>query len=428
MTSERPSLSGRLREATKARHDAVEKGAMFRALRTGELPRASMVSYLRGLAILHAVVETALARGFGASYGPWRAGSTRVDDLLATLEVAGAEALPDVPRAVTAALAWADAVLLASRSGAALLGTHYVLEGSQLGGHVLRAHVAAALGVAPDWVTYFTGDRAALDRRWAAYRSDLDALDLGDAEGDELIEAARAAYAGVEAIAAGAFPFQEDELRHRVTAINPEAGRHAMPRSDVEVARALRCAQAAWERFPYLAERFGERGRRFTSSDSCWLVSLYDEPERPVVASLRWLRVVLASRGLPTVILEQHLETIDLDVAHDDPVRAAAAGGFRAAIAGFRAERDALVPAETRRALSERWRPRFEAAPGTTVPGAAELLIGARFDTAVGVEPAWEATRGWFVDPTRFSAAWIEAAGGLAAELEPLLASATKPA
>ena len=418
MKPQRPSLAERLRQSTKERHDAVERVALFRALRAGELPRTSLVSYLRGLTIVHAGLETALSRRFGASYGPWRAGSTRVDDLMATLEAAGATGMPDVPRAVDAALAWADTVMLESERGPALLGMHYVLEGSQLGGHVLRDRVAGALGVAPERVTYYRGDAALLGPRWEAYRADLNAMGLDGDEQEVLIEAAHVAYDGVEAVASAAFPYQESELRHRLTAINPEAGRHAMPRSEVEIARALRCAKVSWDRFPYLAERFGERGRRYTNSDSCWLVSLYDEPAPSVVAGLRWLRIVLASRGLPTVILEQHLEAIERDVALDDPARAAASPGFRSALESFRAERDRLLAPAIRRALRERWQPRFDAAPGLRVAAAADLLIGARLDTALGVTGAWTATHGWFVDPARFSGAWIEAVGSLAAELE----------
>ena len=425
MKRARSSLSDRVRWATKERHVALEQVPMFSALQAGELPRTSMVSYLRGLSIVHAVLETNFARRFGRSYGPWRAGSTRVEDLLATLEAAGATALPDVSRVLEAALTWADAVMLDSHRGPALLGAHYVLEGSQLGGRVLREHVAGALGIAPEQVTYFSGDGTAIDRRWAQYRVDLDALELDEGEQDTLIGAAQAAYAGVASIAAAAFPYREDELRLRVTAINPEAGRHAMPRSDVEVARALRCARVAWERFPYLADRFGERGRRFTNSDSCWLVSLYDEAPSDVTASLRWLRGVLASRGLPTVILEHHLEAIDRDVALDDAVRASAASGFRAAIEGFRAERAALIPTDVQAGILDRWQPRFDGSPGTRVEGAAELLIAARLDTAVGVAAAWESTRRWFVDPERFATTWIDAVDRLAEDLEGALGSAT---
>ena len=96
--------------------------------------------------------------------------------------------------------------------------------------------------------------------------------------------------------------------KYHVAAINFEAGNHAMPQNPLEIDLALRAAKAAWEKYPYLEHRYGERGRRFTNSDSCWLFTLARAPREIVVTKdLEWLRTVLASRGIPTVILEFHL-------------------------------------------------------------------------------------------------------------------------
>ncbi|MBA2668232.1 MAG: biliverdin-producing heme oxygenase [Trueperaceae bacterium] len=418
MNAHRPLLSQRLRAETRSDHDMVEEEPFFRAVRANTLPRQSMVSYLRGLTIVHAVIETAFERGFGLDVAPWRHALTRADDLIVTLDAAGASGMPDVPRAIEAAIDWADAIVRDARSAPTLIGTSYVLEGSQLGGRVLRGHVAAALDMPEDRVAYFTADGDALDRHWLDVRRDLDALELDDVEAAHLRDAARRAYAGVTAIARAAFPYDDSELRHRVTAVNPEAGRHAMPQSDVEIARALRCAEAAWARFPYLAARFGERGRRFTNGDSCWLVSLYDADEAVVVRSLIWLREVLSSRGLPTTILETHLEAIDRDVTADDPARAVRATGMRAAVAHFRAERQAHLPADEALILVRRWQTRLDACSGAGSSDAAALLVAARLDTAVGIDRAWAQVRAWFQESARFSPKWIATVEELAEALD----------
>jgi len=84
-----------------------------------------------------------------------------------------------------------------------------------------------------------------------------------------------------------------------------------MPQNPLEIDLALRAAKVAWEKYPYLEYRYGERGRRFTDSDSCWLVTLTRAPRQVAVTkALEWLRTVLASRGIPTVILEFHLDAI----------------------------------------------------------------------------------------------------------------------
>lgn len=410
MTADTRTLSIRLREATRSRHLAIEGLDFFQALQDHTLPRQAMVSYLRGLGILHALVETTLARTVGPVYGPWRKDRARLDGLLATLEAAGTLGDPDIPVAIDTAIRSADRILADDQRPAALLGNLYVLEGSRLGGQLLRRHIAAALGLSPARVSYCASDRRTLGKQWHDFKRALDALVIDMDEAQVMCDAARAMFDDIAALAENAFPYDKGALRYRVAAINPEAGRHAMPQSEAEIARALRCADAAWRHFPYLETRYGARGRRFTMSDSCWLLSLYDQDEDSVLRSLTWLRGVLSSRGLPTWILEHHLAVIDEDVQRDDPGRAERASGFRATIAGFRAERDTHLPAPDRQALARRWQDRL--------PGAVDLLIAARLDTALGIDQAWPQVRDWFLDPQRFSGEWIAQVEEFSRELE----------
>lgn len=420
----KPNTSGladKLRDATQAQHDALDHLPFFRALKTGTLPRQSALSYLRGLGVVHALVETALQRNVGDAFGPWQPGSGRLEDLEATLEAAGAAGYPDVPDATEAAIELGDRILLRSGDRAALLGPYYMLERSQLEGEMLRKHFAAVLGLSTDRVLYFRDDHATLKRGWQTFGRALDGLDLDAESIESTVRAAQETLEGIGRLAEAAFPYDESELRHRISAINPEAGRHAMPQSDAEIARALRCAAAAWQRFPYLEMRFGRRGRRFTNSDSCWLVSLYDLEEAIVVRSLVWLRGVLASRGLPTMILEDHLQEIDRDVGIDDPSRQRRATGFRATVERFRGERDTVLSTQTRQKLAEHWQQRLDSCVGVRVSGAVELLIGARLDTAIGIDRAWAQTYSWFGDPERFSRAWTDTVTELAKEMESAL-------
>ncbi len=410
-------LSVRLRESTAERHAAVESLPFFLALRADELPVQSVVSYLRGLAIVHAVLESCLNGGSGLSRELWRPGMERLPELLATFEAADVARLPDVPRAIDAALRLGDRILLAAHEPVRLLGPLYVLEGSQLGGQVLRRHLAAALGLAKSRVAY-GGEGSTVPARWRSFKDALDALPLGSCEVEGILAAAQATFDGIAGLAQAAFPYDESELRHRVTALNPEAGRHAMPQSEVEIARALRCAEIAWSRFPYLEMRFGERGRRFTSSDSCWLVTLRGLDEESRHRLLSWLRELLANRGLPGVILEHHLEEIDADCRARPAAEGPAGAAFRFVIERFRAESETLLPLATRAAMIERWDRRLGECDGRVVPGAAEILVAAWLDSLAGATRAWEATYPWFCDPARFSGSWIEAVAGLAEELK----------
>ncbi len=196
-------LSVRLRESTAERHAAVESLPFFLALRADELPVQSVVSYLRGLAIVHAVLESCLNGGSGLSRELWRPGMERLPELLATFEAADVARLPDVPRAIDAALRLGDRILLAAHEPVRLLGPLYVLEGSQLGGQVLRRHLAAALGLAKSRVAY-GGEGSTVPARWRSFKDALDALPLGSCEVEGILAAAQATFDGIAGLAQAA--------------------------------------------------------------------------------------------------------------------------------------------------------------------------------------------------------------------------------
>ncbi len=199
------ALSARLREATAERHATVESLPFFLALRADELPVQSAVSYLRGLAIVHAVLESCLSGRSGLSHELWRPGMERLPELLATFEAADVARLPDVPRAIDAALRLGDRILLAAHEPVRLLGPLYVLEGSQLGGQVLRRHLAAALGLATSRVAY-GGDGSTVQARWRSFKDALDALRLGTAEVEGILAAAQATFDGISGTGRGRLP------------------------------------------------------------------------------------------------------------------------------------------------------------------------------------------------------------------------------
>lgn len=413
-------LAALLRAATRSRHDGVEVLPYFVALRRDDLSRQCAISYLRGLMIVHAVLESCLSSAPANLRILKRPQMLRTASLRATLEAADAAGLPDIPRAIDAAIRLADRILLAAHRPTALLGPLYVLEGSQLGGQILRQHLAVALGVAPERVAYIAEPKA-IATEWAAFRRELDALALPEQEVEAVLRAAEATFDGIADLATGVYPYAESELRHRVTAVNPEAGDHAMPQSETEIARALRCAEAAWREFPYLEMRYGERGRRFTSSDSCWLVSLVDFDETDLFRALSWLRDLLAGRGLPSLILERHLATIAHDLRLFPPEGGLAERAFAAVSTRLRAEREQVLPAAAQLELVERWEPRLAACSGPIVSGAAAIVVAAKLDAERGVPRAWEATFPWFRDAARFSDSWLATIDGLAGDLDRLL-------
>jgi hypothetical protein len=207
--------------------------------------------------------------------------------------------------------------------------------------------------------------------------------------------------------------------KHHIATINFEAGDHAMPQDPLEIDLALRAAKVAWEKYPYLKHRYGERGRRFTDSDSCWLFTLTRVPrEVAVTKALEWLRTVLASRGIPTVILEFHLQAIlhAIDAEFTGPRDVQ--NQFDQFLLDRKAERRRLFGDKGGSRLIDVFDQRFRACTGFKVESAAELITSAWVDEHCGISGSISALRDWFSDVDRFSTDWIANVHELLIELD----------
>ncbi|QDP18933.1 biliverdin-producing heme oxygenase [Sphingomonas xanthus] len=122
------SAHAELREATREAHDAID--AAFSALNLGE--RDDYAAFLTAHAMAFLPVEQALADSGADELFPGWLGARRADLLLADLDALGI-AVPPPEQAPT----YADR--------AALLGGLYVIEGSRLGGKLLRREVGEGL-------------------------------------------------------------------------------------------------------------------------------------------------------------------------------------------------------------------------------------------------------------------------------------------
>ncbi len=191
--------------------------------------------------------------------------------------------------------------------------------------------------------------------------------------------------------------------------LNAEAGAHPVPSEPPKLQASLRAADACWRRFPYLAERYGDRGHRFTRSDSAWLATL-TQPDMPdVMAQIRWLREMLATRGIPSVILQTQLEILcdELDAAAPEG-HATHATLRRAAEDLHEARRSHISDAQTA-ALTACFEAAAEACWRVRLPHTPLLLVSAVADEMDGSPGATESLGGWLTDRTRFPASWITA-------------------
>lgn len=235
------SLQTRLKRATTAAHSRLETTPFTLALRAGQLPRESAVTYLTCLSIVHAAIERSLAQSsHPQNQEIYSHTSPKLPLLLADLALIAGEKVKTVGPAVAQAIALADKVIIAHQNDVGLIGYLYVLEGSQNGGVVLRDLVAHSLGVPADRISYFGCYGGRTRYIWSNFVNKLNSLSLNDKEFQIIEGSATLAFTDLEKIQLSLLPFSEQSLRHNVTSINPEAGSHEIPDDPLQIDVALR--------------------------------------------------------------------------------------------------------------------------------------------------------------------------------------------
>jgi len=398
-----------LRTETAGLHDRLERLPYFQALQSGELCKPAIVSLMRSLAIIHAVLERELSQVATPGLAELsKRAIAKVPLLIADLATLGAESVPSVTAAIRGALDYGAAILTDADDPWSLAGVLYVLEGSQKGGVVLQQAYLRCLKINVGQLSYFGcyGRRTAA--HWTDFGAALDSLRIGTEQARQVVAAAIRCFQHLETICTALHPHASGDLKHHVTAVNFEAGDHAMPQDPREIALALCAASTAWKQYPYLEHRFGGRGRRFTSSDSCWLVALARMPVEAATRNLEWLRGVLASRGIPTVILEGHLHAISLALAAEFAEHVEMPEHYQRFLAKLEAERDALGGGAVQLShLVATFDRRFRSCGGFRVASAAQLIASGWIDERSGIVGAQAAVVDWFTDPERFADDWI---------------------
>lgn len=412
------NLTALLQTATAHLHERIEALPVFQRLRVGALPRPAIVSLLRSLAIIHAVLEQEIPRSLDRRVSALGGQVTaKLPLLMLDLDTLGAESLPSISEAIRYALECGSELVAHADDPLSLIGPLYVLEESQRGGAVLKLALAGCLDTDTDSLSYFGCYGDGTEAHWSAFCGHLNAMEVGNEQAERIVSSAVHFVEHIEKIYAALYPYGSQSFKHHVTAVNPEAGDHAMPNHPQEIALALRAGQAAWAKYPYLKHRFGDRGKRFTSSDSCWLVTLSGASIETATRSLVWLRTVLASRGIPSAILAAHLQAISEEFAAEFVDQTERRARFEPFLSVLACERKTADTSESIGNLITQFDQRLHRCAGFTIDSTAELITSAWLDERSGIRGALSATLHWFVDSARFSPDWIGLVHVLVAKL-----------
>ena len=249
---------------------------------------------------------------------------------------------------------------------------------------------------------------------WDEFKAAMNAVLDDEACHAGVIEATQAAFTGLEAMYRDLYPARRDPARS-VTRINPEAGSHPIPQDQRELDAALLASKRAWEAFPYYEQRYGDRGRRFSDSDTCWLATLVDLEPDELQRQIDWIGRVLSSRGMPTVMLERTLRVLHEELAAAAPKNQARYDRLLGAADALAAERTSRLPDDACTELCRAFEEAVGSESSAAHPDAAALLTCAVADTANGSRNALPSIHSWMTDEGRFSRRWIDAANALVA-------------
>lgn len=400
----------KLREETRAQHEKLETTAFFRALEAGTLELASYVGWLRVLHTLHETLEGELSRTEDLTVrAVWRDDERRTPWLEQDLLHFSTQNLPEASRAQLEAILLSQELRHRARHHpATLLGALYVLEGSALGGQVLRQRVRKAFALSDAaGLTYLTGRGAGTAAHFKAFSARMNEAVTDPVLMQRIVAAAADLFVGLERILSALHPLLEEHVSDMVKVLNLEAGHHDITGDLGEIEIALRVGETSWQAFPYYEARYGERGRRFTRSDSAWLVTLCRLEAAQVTRHVRWLSNVLAARGMPRLMLEEHLLRLYHALCDALPARKERYLPLFAAHSLLREARVSRLPDASLHKLSRDFDAKLS--DGNPLPRLGELLAAAVADEADDVACAVSSLSDWLTMDGRFSASFVRA-------------------
>lgn len=193
MSSTAVGTMDRLREGTKALHDAAEGHNFQRTLFAGQLPQVSYADYLGQMFCLYQALEDALRAAQGdrpeIAYVV-QEHNFRAEDLCKDLAHFGVDADRVEPLPATQALI-ADIERTRAENPIALLGMHYVLEGSNNGNHFIAKNIRKAYSLDGAGARFLDPYGDMQRPRWAEYKQALGGVPLTEAESDAMLAAAQ---------------------------------------------------------------------------------------------------------------------------------------------------------------------------------------------------------------------------------------------
>lgn len=198
------NLAIRLKTETATLHDNAEGHAFQQTFAAGKLPQETYVRYLGQMYLVYSALEAEINKvraSTDALSSVIADRNFRVPDLAADLDHFGCDKSQLKPG--PAAQALIDEVhRTASSNPTALLGFHYVLEGSNNGTKFIARNVRRAYKLTDAGVRYLDPYGDEQHAVWGVYKQAMASLDLPGEQADAIVRSAQTMFRGVSAISA----------------------------------------------------------------------------------------------------------------------------------------------------------------------------------------------------------------------------------
>jgi heme oxygenase len=200
-TTSPAGIMDRLKHETAEHHARAEGKDLQRSMIRGQLTRERYAAFLAQMLHVHLALEDAInsARARDARVGVVPAEQHHSGRIREDLRFyAAPESVPALPATHALISRIRD---IAAADPMAVLGLHYVLEGSMNGNRYIAMALRRAFGLSPGQGDRYLDPYGEQQRpKWIAFRAEVDRLPWSESEAAAAVEAAKAMFDGIAAI------------------------------------------------------------------------------------------------------------------------------------------------------------------------------------------------------------------------------------
>ena len=402
----------KLRNTIQSEHKALELLPYFRAISERILPIECYVNQLKSLAIIYTSLESELASETNDCVcSVWKDEMRKLPLLENDLKFFN-------PRFKSQSVSAMEEALIISanirrrliETPVTLLGYLYVFEGTTLGNKMHTPDIVEAYKLAsPNGCSYYKSYGDEVPIKWRQFTERMNKAVSDRAQHDLVIEAAQEAFLGLKKLFSKLYPIDLTDRAVSVSRINPEAGSHPMPKNESEIRAALSASDMMVRLFPYLELRYGSRGKRFSDSDTLWLVTLTNFDMKSVNDQIEWISRILANRGMPTIIIEELLNILYDKLVEADPEKRSSYDKLLSASKLMNNIRTECVSQSKFNSLSQEFESRIGEQLSKEYKNTGSLLVSAVVDNKLGITRSTSSIRDWLTNSNQFPKQWIDA-------------------